>query len=142
MLLRDVFDEVRRNFPLKPPQIVMKVDIEQSECNAFLGSPEVLLQPQAIPVIAVIMEWTFKGQNGTYSEQCPKAKVMSLTKLFLENGFTPFQLNEGVNRVVYGKEWIKLNTSNFGLDWNTNVLWVSTSFWISSIDEIKKLSFN
>ena len=125
-----------------PLNVLMKIDIEHFECRAFLGSPEILRQNQNIKLLAVIMEWTFKDQNGTYSEQCPKAKVMSLTKLFLENGFTPFQLNEGVNRVVYGKEWIKLNTSNCGLDWNTNVLWVSTSFWISSIDEIKKLSFN
>ena len=121
MLLRDVFDEVRRNFPLKPPQIVMKVDIEQSECNAFLGSPEVLLQPQVIPVIAVIMEWTFLKPNGDYSERCPKEKVIELMKLFLHNGYTPFQVNDA------RKELKKLNTSNFGVDWKTNVAWLANS---------------
>ena len=142
VLLKDVFEAIKTHIVPTPLNVLMKIDIEHFECRAFLGSPEILRQNQNIKLLAVIMEWTFKDQNGTYSEQCPKAKVMSLTKLFLENGFTPFQLNEGVNRVVYGKEWIKLDTSNFGLDWNTNVLWVSTSFWISSIDEIKKLSFN
>ena len=28
MLLRDIFDEVRKDFSLEPPHIVMKVDIE------------------------------------------------------------------------------------------------------------------
>ena len=50
-------------------------------------------------------------------------KVVKLTKLFLENGFTPFQWKEGLNRVFYGNEWEKLDTSNFGLDWSANVLW-------------------
>ena len=66
-------------------------------------------QNQDIRLLAVIMEWTFKGQNGSYSEACPKEKVINLTKLFLENGFTPFQWKEGLNRVFYGKEWEKLD---------------------------------
>lgn len=142
VLLKDVFEGIKMHVVPTPLNILMKIDIEHFECRAFLGSPEVLRKNQGIKLLAVIMEWTFKDQNGTYSEQCPKSKVISLTKLFLENGYTPFQLNEGVNRVIYGKEWIKLNSSNFGLDWNTNVLWVSTSFWISSINQINKLSFS
>ena len=121
VLLRDIFDEVRKDFSLEPPQIVMKVDIEQSECKAFLGSPEVLLQPQQIPVIAVIMEWTFLKPNGDYSERCSKERVIELTKLFLHNGYTPFQVNDA------RKELKKLNTSNYGVEWKTNVAWLANS---------------
>ena len=121
VLLRDIFDEVRKRLSLKPSQIVMKLDIEQSECKAFLGSPEVLSQPQQIPVIAVIMEWTFLQPNGDYSERCPKERVIELTKLFLNNGYTPFQVNDAQ------KQLKKLNTSNFGIEWKTNVAWLADS---------------
>ena len=120
-MLRDIFDEVRKRLSLKPSQIVMKLDIEQSECKAFLGSPEVLSQPQQIPVIAVIMEWTFLQPNGDYSERCPKERVIELTKLFLHNGYTPFQVNDAQ------KQLKKLNTSNFGIEWKTNVAWLADS---------------
>ena len=63
----------------KPSQIVMKVDIERFECRAFLGSPEVLSQPQEIPILAVIIEWYFLHYNmigGHYAELCPKEKVI------------------------------------------------------------------
>ena len=142
VLLNDVFEAIKSNVVPKPLTVLMKIDIEHFECRAFLGSPEIFRQNQDVKLLAVIMEWTFEGQNGKYSEQCPKEKVISLAKLFLMNGFTPFQLSEGVNRVIYGKEWLRLNTSNFGIDWNTNVLWLSKSFWLSSIDQINKLSFN
>ena len=121
VLLRDILDEVRKDFSLEPPQIVMKVDIEQSECKAFLGSPEVLRQPQQIPVIAVIMEWTFLKPNGDYSERCPKEKVIELTKLFLNNGYTPFQVNGDRLQLT------KLDTSNFGVEWKTNAAWLANS---------------
>ena len=142
VILNDVFEAIKTNVVPKPSVVMMKIDIEHFECRAFLGSPEILQQNQDVILLAVIMEWTFKGQNGTYSEQCPQEKVVSLTKLFLAKGYTPFQVNEGINRLIHGSEWIKLNTSNFGLDWNTNVLWVSTTFWMSAIDQIKRLSFN
>ena len=142
VLLNDVYEAIKANVVPKPLIVLMKIDIEHFECRALLGSPEILRQNQDVKLLAVIMEWTFEGKNGKYSEQCPKDKVVSLAKLFLMNGFAPFQLSEGINRVIYGKEWLRLNTSNFGIDWNTNVLWLSTSFWLSSIDQINKLSFN
>ena len=92
MLLGDIFKEVRETVSPKPSQIVMKIDIELFECRAFLGSPEVITQPQDIPILAVIMEWVFLRPNGAYSEQCPKDKVIELTKLFLKNDHTPFQV--------------------------------------------------
>ena len=104
----------------KPSQIVMKVDIERFECRAFLGSPEVLSQPQEIPILAVIMEWYFLG--GHYTELCPKEKVIQLAKLFLHNGYTPFKVDE--NRL----ELKKLDTTNFGVEWKMlNVAWLSSS---------------
>lgn len=99
----------------------MKIDIELFECKAFLGSPEVLTQPQAIPVVAVIMEWVFLRDGGNYSEQCPKEKVIELTKLFLGNGYTPFHVNE--NRF----QLTKLDIENFGTEWKFNVAWLSNS---------------
>jgi hypothetical protein len=99
----------------------MKIDIELFECRAFLGSPEVITQPQEIPLIAVIMEWVFLREHGTYSEQCPKKSVIQLTKLFLDNGYTPFRLNDQTFRLSM------LDSSNFGLEWNFNVAWLSNS---------------
>ena len=124
VLLKDVIDAMpKTNVVSTPLSVLMKIDIEHFECRAFLGSPEILRQNQTISLLAVIMEWTFEGQNGSFSEACPKDKVIDLTKLFLENGFTPFQWKEGLNRVFYGNEWEKLDISNFGVDWSANVLW-------------------
>ena len=119
MLLGDIFKEVRETVSPKPSQILMKIDIEHFECRAFLGSPEVITQPQDIPILAVIMEWVFLRPNGAYSEQCPKDKVIELTKLFLNNGYTPFQVNGD------RKQLTKLDTSNFGVEWKTNVAWLA-----------------
>ena len=109
----------------KPSQIVMKVDIEQFECRAFLGSPEVLSQPQEIPILAVIIEWHFLYYNmigGHYAELYPKEKVIQLSKLFLDNGYTPFKVDD--NRLKLER----LDTTNFGVDWKMmNVAWLSNS---------------
>ena len=99
----------------------MKIDIELFECRAFLGSPEVLTQPQDIPIIAVLMEWVFLRNNGSYSEQCPKEKVIELTKLFLDNGYIPFRVNNERHQLS------RLDTSNFGVEWKFNVAWLSDS---------------
>ena len=105
----------------KPSQIVMKVDIERFECRAFLGSPEVLSQPQEIPILAVIIEWYF-FLGGHYTELYPKEKVIQLSKLFLDNGYTPFKVDD--NRLKLEK----LDTTNFGVDWKMiNVAWLSNS---------------
>ena len=108
----------------KPSQIVMKVDIERFECRAFLGSPEVLSQPQEIPILAVIIEWYFLNHNmlEVSAELCPKEKVIQLSKLFLDNGYTPFKVDD--NRLKLEK----LDTTNFGVDWKMmNVAWLSNS---------------
>ena len=121
VLLGDIFNEVKETVNPKPSQILMKIDIELFECRAFLGSPEVLTQPQEIPIVAVIMEWVFLRPNGAYSEQCPKEKVTELAKLFLNNGYTPFQVNGDRLQLT------KLDIANFGVEWKTNVAWISNS---------------
>ena len=103
----------------------MKIDIEFFECRAFLGSPEVITHPQFIPIMAVIMEWMFLRDNASYSNMCPKDKVIELTKLFLYNGYTPFRMKDD------RRELTKLDTSKFGVEWtwkwNPNVAWLSNS---------------
>ena len=97
------------------------MDIELFECKAFLGSPEVLKQPQTIPILAVIMEWVFLLEEGKYSEQCPKEKVIELTKVFLDNGYTPFRVGDN-------PKLSKLDISNLGTEWKfNNVVWLCNS---------------
>ena len=118
-----------------PSQILLKIDIEQFECRAFLGSPEVIIQPQKIPVIAVILEWTFLSENGSYSEQCPKEKVKELAKLFLDNGYTPFRVWDPFSIESGFPRFTKLDTLNFGVEWKCNVAWLSNSV-ISDVSSV------
>ena len=87
VLLGDVFKAIRETvFPV-PSQLLMKIDIELFECRAFLGSPEIITKHfENIPLIAVIMEWTFLREDGSYSEQCPKEKVIKLKKPEMKEG--------------------------------------------------------
>lgn len=103
----------------------MKIDIELFECRSFLGSPEVLTQPQEIPLIAVLMEWAFLEKHGTYSEQCPKGMVIELAKMFLDNGYKPFRVYD--QDKTFGLS--KLDSRNFGVEWNFNVAWLSKSIY-------------
>ena len=127
ILLEDVFRAIRSSISPTPSQILLKVDIEQFECRAFLGSPEVLIQPQEIPVIAVIMEWTFMKDDGTYSEQCSKRNVRELGKLFLNNGYTPFRVWDDFSVESGFPLLTKLDTSKFGVEWKCNVAWLENS---------------
>ena len=110
-----------------PSQILMKIDIEQFECRAFLGSPEVLAQPQIIPIIAVVMEWIFMENigGGQYSPICKKEQVRELAKLFLDNGYTPYKVNSFIVPLNGLPQFSKLDISNFGVEWNCDVLWLS-----------------
>ena len=120
VLLKDIFYAIRHHTSSLPSAAVMKIDIENFECRAFLGSPEVLSPTQDIPLLAVIMEWTFPGENDLKGERCPKEKVVKLVKLFLHNGYTPFRLSK--NGLT------KLDLSNFGVKWHgINVAWLTSS---------------
>ena len=104
-----------------PSQILMKIDIEHFECRAFLGSPEVLTQPQIIPIIAVVMEWTFIDGD----PRCKKEQVRELAKMFLDNGYTPFKV-AGQSLSLNGlPQFLPLDISNFGAEWHGDVAWLS-----------------
>ena len=121
VLLGDIFRAVKDTATPVPSQLLMKIDVELFECRAFLGSPEVLTQPQEIPLLAVIMEWVFLREKGVYSEQCPKESVIELAKMFLDNGYTPYHVNGDRFKLT------KLDSSNFGVEWNCNVAWLPNS---------------
>ena len=141
MLLGDVFRAIMETATPVPSQMLMKIDIEHFECRAFLGSPEVLAQPQIIPLIAVIMEWTFIGE-GVYSPQCTKEQVRQLAKLFLDNGYTPFNI-WGYTSAINGlPKFSKLNTSNFGVEWNCDVAWLSNSVVTDVSSVVNILAFD
>lgn len=117
----DILKAIKETVTPLPYQLLMKIDIELFECRAFLGSLEVLQQPQETPLIAVIMEWVFLRQNRIYTEQCPRESVIKLAKMFLENGYSPYNVNGDRLKLT------KLDTSNFGLEWNCNVAWLPNS---------------
>lgn len=66
--------------------IVMKMDIELSECRAFLGSPNVLTM-RSIKIPFILMEWHFKAP---FSKLCSQQEVRNMTSIFVENDYTPF----------------------------------------------------
>ena len=124
-----------------PSQILMKIDIEHFECRAFLGSPEVLAQPQTITIIAVIMEWTFI-EGGEYSPQCTKEQVRQLSKLFLDNGYTPFRVWERTPPFNGFPQFSKLNISDFGVEWKCDVAWLSNSVVTDVSSVVNILAFD
>ena len=142
VLLGDIFGVVRNSFSPPPSQIVLKIDIEQFECRAFLGSPEVLNQSQDIHVLAVIMEWVFLKEDGNYSEQCPKEKVIKLAKLFLENGYTPFRVWDHISAATGLPRVSKLDASELGVEWKCNVAWLSNTIVNDVSNVINVLAFD
>ena len=80
------------------------------------------------------MEWTFLSGDPN-GDRCPKEHVVELTKLFLENDYTPFRVTEHLE---------KLDITYLGLDWSTNVLWVYKHSNFQNVsglqgEELKKL---
>ena len=112
VLLSDVIEAAKTLE--NPKQIVIKIDVELFECRTFLGSSKVFNQPQEVSITAIIMEWVFKSNDDTYSKQCPMAKVKLMAKMFLNSGYIPFKTTD----------LSKLNFTNLGTDWRTNVLWI------------------
>ena len=124
--LSDIFEDIKLQTNHKPTGVIIKMDIEHFECRAFLGSPELLRHEknqtrsdETLPILAVILEWTFFKENPN-GDRCSKEQVVELTKLFLENEYTPIRVS---------KDFQKLNTSNFGTDWNTDILWIYNQFF-------------
>ena len=60
------------------------------------------------------MEWAFISADGRFREECPRQMVKRLTQMFLNAGYVPFKI----------KDLSKLNYTNLGMDWRTDILWV------------------
>ena len=59
--------------------------------------------------MAVIMEWIFLRDDGSYTKMCPKDKVEELTKLFLSNGYTPFLVRDDRrDKIRHKKIWCRM----------------------------------
>ena len=113
VLLSDVLRTIAKNLT-RPTEMLFKIDIEGSECNAFLGSPEVLVKQQSISIIAIIMEWIFN----VWPERCSAENELKLKSLFISLSYIPFtfddqnlvklpidkQWGRGVNNVLWTKE--------------------------------------
>lgn len=142
ILLSDIFEDIKSHTTHKPTGVVMKMDIEQFECRAFLGSPELLRHAkhetssdETLPILAIILEWTFSSGDPN-RVRCPKERIAELTKLFIENDYTPFRVTEHLER---------LDITYLGLDWHTDVLWVykhSNFQNVSDLQGVYKLSID
>ena len=95
--------------------------------QGILGSPEVITPPQDIPITAVIMEWIYLTDDGSYPKMWPKDKVEELTKLYLSNGYTPFLVKDD------RRELTKLDTRKFGVEWQWNWKTNVASYLIQSL---------
>ena len=137
MLLGDILRDIMETAARVPSQILMKIDIEHFECRAFLGSPEVLSQPQIIPIIAVVMEWIFTKNigGGQYGPICKKEQVRELARLFLDTGYTPFKVDSFSVSLNGLPQFSKLDISNFGLEWNCDVVWLS-NYVVNNVSSI------
>ena len=117
VLLSDIINAISKAVS-HPTEVLIKMDIEGSECNAFLGSAEVLTNQQSISIVAVIMEWTFHN----WPDRCSAAKVLELKKMFLDARYIPFTFKNQ-----------KLVNLDVRQDWNTDVLWIKDYGIIHSI---------
>lgn len=119
VLLSDIIDAIlaKSNHSI---QLLMKIDIEGNECNAFLGSSQVLSNQKTVSIIAVIMEWTFSK----WPKRCTDEKVLQLKTLFLDAGYIPFYIHD--------QSLIKLAVDKN--DWNRNaVVWIQDQNIIRSM---------
>ena len=118
VLLSDIVDAILARIGYLT-QTVIKMDIEGFECNAFLGSPQVLTRQQSISIVAIIMEWTFKK----FHERCTSENALQLKLLFLNSGYIPFYLH---NHTL-----AKLDVE--GQDWERDVVWLKDNNMIPEL---------
>ena len=112
VLLSDIIEAA--SISESPKQIIVKIDVELFECRVFLGSSSLFNSPQNVPITAIIMEWVFVSPDGRFSQECPREKMQRMTKMLLFAGYVPLNT----------QDLSKLNYTNFGIDWRTNVLWI------------------
>ena len=118
VLLSDVVDAILAKLDYST-QMVIKMDIEGFECNAFLGSPQVLTSQQSISIVAVIMEWTFQR----FQDRCTSEKAFRLKSLFLDAGYIPFYL--------HNQTLVRLNVERH--DWERDVVWLKDKNMIRNL---------
>ena len=114
VLLSDVIDEISRNS--SSHQVLIKMDIEGSECNAFLGSPK-FINNQSIAIVAVIMEWTSLTPH-VFHDRCPYTNMVKLWNLFVVAGYIPFEISKNK------KEDLQRLDTEYMAIFNGNLLWV------------------
>ena len=121
VLLSDVVDAILAKLDYST-QMVIKMDIEGFECNAFLGSPQVLTSQQSISIVAVIMEWTFQR----FHERCTSYNALQLKILFLNSGYLPFYL--------HNQTLAKLDVERN--DWEKDVVWLKDKSIINYLSAV------
>ena len=65
---------------------VLKIDIEGAECDAIIGSPQVLGKSKEMYVPLVIMEWVFADPD----INCSPERVQEMTDVLYERGYRAF----------------------------------------------------
>ena len=81
--LSDIVDEVKKEE--NPKQIVLKFDIKQFKCTAFLESPKVL-EDEAL--IAIVMELHSKNYTrNSLNSNCPNGDLEAVHEMLERNGF-------------------------------------------------------
>ncbi len=81
ILLADIFD---RLISKDKDAVIIKMDIEGYECDAILGSENVISD---YDISLVVMEWRFRAAG--FSGPCPPEKRQRVAKVFTSNGFEP-----------------------------------------------------
>ena len=94
ILLSDIVDAISARLN-DSTQMLIKIDIEGYECNAFLGSSQVLTNQRSVTIVAVIME--VHGLR----ERCSLEKFLRLKTLFINAGSVSYtHLTLPTNREV------------------------------------------
>ena len=129
VLLSDIINDISLKVNNRL-QLLIKMDIEGMECNAFLGSAKELTDNSSVSIVAVIMEWTFQKFPFT----CSSTKVLKLKQLFLYAGYIPFLLNDK-HQIKEGRNLIKLSTDD--QHWKTNnifdIVWIKNKTIIKAL---------
>ena len=106
ILLSDIVDAISARLN-DSTQMLIKIDIEGYECNAFLGSSQVLTNQRSVTIVAVIME--VHGLR----ERCSLEKFLRLKTLFINAGYIPFYL--------HGQILMKVDVAK--PDWPKKMVW-------------------
>ena len=126
VLLSDIVDAIgysSARYNDSTPMLI-KIDIEGYECNAFLGSSQVLTNQRPFTIVAVIMEvhglGVYAPSPGGY-----EVKFLQLKSLFMNAGYIPFYL--------HGQILMKVDVAK--RRWPKNVVWFKDKNIISYLSD-------